>query len=291
VAYTVSHFWALCVSLLWEIYCSRSRDRHYRGKCRLGGSTPSLVCFRSWLLLGNILDKPELLTYFFMYFFIVGTLVYIMFQRVRVGRLLYKLLRKRKRKKSIFAVDDGSLSGVVSEDDPLLLRLESGERVDGSEDSEAGEGRMDESQSLAKEVAAIYDQETSCLSRISKKLKSYQDVPFVFYCKHDDLHLLNKAIIYIQNNEQTNKIIIVHCENNITNTDLLQEHVKLMDLLYPKIKISLLIIDSPFSPAIVEWVSGSLNVPINAMFISCPDENFAIKVNQLRGMRIITSYD
>lgn len=233
-------------------------------------------------LMGNILDKPELLTYFFMYFFIVGTLVYIMFQRVRVGRLLHKLLRKKKRKKGIFAEDDGSERSVVSEDDPLLP-LGGGLKGDG-DDSEADDA-------LAKEVAEIYDQETSCLSKISLQLKSYQDVPFVFYCKHDDLHLLNKAIIYIQNNEQTNKIIIVHCENNITNTDLLQEHVKLMDLLYPKIKISLLIIDSPFSPAIVEWVSGSLNVPINAMFISCPDENFAIKVNQLRGMRIITSYD
>ncbi len=238
-------------------------------------------------LCGNILDKPELLTYFFMYFFIVGTMVYIMFQRVRVGRLLYKLLKKKK-KKSIYgttAADDASASvasgSAASEDDPLLP-MESGE---------GGSAGGDESHALAKEVAEIYDQETSCLSKISLQLKSYQDVPFVFYCKHDDLHLLNKAIIYIQNNEQTNKIIIVHCENNITNTDLLQEHVKLMDLLYPKIKISLLIIDSPFSPAIVEWVSGSLNVPINAMFISCPDENFAIKVNQLRGMRIITSYD
>mmetsp|Transcript_22214 Transcript_22214/g.33247 ORF Transcript_22214/g.33247 Transcript_22214/m.33247 type:complete len:765 (+) Transcript_22214:487-2781(+) len=238
-------------------------------------------------LLGNILDKPELLTYFFMYFFIVGTMVYIMFQRVRVGRLLYKLLKK-KRKKSAFTADDGSLSGVVSEDSPLL-QMEAGEGEVGDGDGEADGDQ--ESHVLAKEVAEINEQETSCLSKISFQLKSYQDVPFVFYCKHDDLHLLNKAIIYIQNNEQTNKIIIVHCENNITNTDLLQEHVKLMDLLYPKIKISLLIIDSPFTPAIVEWVSGSLNVPINAMFISCPDENFAIKVNQLRGMRIITSYD
>ena len=39
-------------------------------------------------LMGNILGKPELLTYFFVYFLIVGTLVLIMFQRVRIMRLL-----------------------------------------------------------------------------------------------------------------------------------------------------------------------------------------------------------
>jgi amino acid transporter len=172
-------------------------------------------------LLGNVLSKPELLTYFFLYFFFVGTLVYIMFQRVRVGRLLFKLLKRKKKKNALS--DDSSVDLVANEDDPLLA-MESADN------------------SLSKEVAEIYEHENSCLSSISLQLKSYQDVPFVFYCKHDDLHLLNKAILYIQNNEQTNKIIIVHCENNITNTNMLAEHVKLMDLLYPKIKISLLII-------------------------------------------------
>lgn len=226
-------------------------------------------------LLGNVLSKPQLLTYFFLYFFIVGLLVYVMFQRVRVGRLLFKLLKKGSKKRNAMEVkDDDDIDFNFSTEDDPLVPLESTDSA------------------LMKEVSDLYDEEdTSCLASMSTALKSFQDVPFVFYCKHDDLHLLNKAILYIQNNEQTNKIIIVHCENYMTNTDLLAEHVLLMDLLYPKIKISLLIVDSPFSPAIVEWVSGSLNVPINAMFISCPDENFAMKVNQLRGMRIITSYD
>jgi hypothetical protein len=63
-----------------------------------------------------------------------------------------------------------------------------------------------------------------------------------------------------------------------------------MDLLYPKVKISLLVLDAPFSDVVVEWVSRTLEIPLNAMFISCPDENFSMKVTQLRGMRIIGSY-
>ena len=85
----------------------------------------------------------------------------------------------------------------------------------------------------------------------------------------------------------------VHCaaEGVNTNAASLTEHVKLMDLLYPRVKISLLVMNSPFCAATVEWLSQALGVPINAMFISCPDENFAMKVSQLRGLRIIFSYD
>ena len=104
--------------------------------------------------------------------------------------------------------------------------------------------------------------------------------------------MLNKAVLYIQGNEQTNRIIIVHmADYNQHNVTPLSEHVKLVDLLYPRVKISLLIVNSSFNAATVEWLSQALDVPINAMFISCPDENFAMKVSQLRGMRIIASYD
>ena len=137
-------------------------------------------------------------------------------------------------------------------------------------------------------------QKQSWLSILSSEVKKIQDVPFIFFCKHDDLHLLNKAVLYIQKNEQTNKIIIVHCaqynqqEESITS---LTEHVKLIDLLYPRVKISLLIVNSQFNASIVEWLSKAHDIPINAMFISCPDANFAMQVSQLRGMRIIASND
>ena len=142
-----------------------------------------------------------------------------------------------------------------------------------------------------------------CLKALAQAVQAVQDVPFVFFCKHDDLYLLNKAMLYIRANEQTNKIIVVHCagphdaddKGHSTrireNTRSLTEHVKLVDLLYPKIKISLLIVRSEFSNVLVEWLSQALNVPINAMFISCPDETFTMKVSQLRGLRIIFSYD
>lgn len=216
-------------------------------------------------LMGNILGKPELLTYFFVYFLIVGVLVLIMFQRVRIMRLIYKIL---KPKKKAFGEPDSE-----------------------SDDERSNVGRRLINGDVETSVINIPPpprERRSCISALSSALRSVQDVPFVFFCKHDDLHMLNKAMLYIQQNEQTNKIIVVHCANT-TNAESLTEHVKLMDVLYPKVKISLLHINSAFNATTVEWVSQALDVPINAMFIACPDENFAMKVSQLRGMRIITS--
>jgi hypothetical protein len=237
-------------------------------------------------LLGNILGKPELLTYFFVYFLIIGTLVLVMFQRVAIMRLLYKVVKNGEKTKKKHA-------RALSQSSPLIEegRVEAGgdyeadteaESVDVSMDMEGGmEGGMEEPRSKT----------SSFLTRLSANLKMVQDVPFVFFCKHDDLHMLNKAVLYLMNNEQTSRLIVVHCSNGVdTNCTELSAHVKLVDLLYPKTKISLLIIEDAFGPNTVEWLSQQLDVPVNAMFISCPDKNFAMKVSQLRGMRIITSF-
>jgi hypothetical protein len=181
---------------------------------------------------------------------------------------LYKLIKPKRKKLALSASED-----------------------DGNQDDDESINTFSTYDTVGEEVSLMgKKKKRGCLAFLSEALKKFQNVPFVFFCKHDDVHLINKAILYIQRNEQTNKIIIVHCANG-TDTVMLAEHVKLMDLLYPKTKISLLIVDSTFTPAVIEWTSQALKVPINAMFISCPDKNFAMKVNQLRGMRIITGYD
>ena len=221
-------------------------------------------------LAGNVLGKPQLLTFFFVYSFLVGILVFVMFQRVTIVRALYKMLNKNEK------TEDRKRGNIRLKDRLALI----------SEIDLTANFESQEETSLLKR-----SKDESCLGYLSSALKSMRNVPFVFFCKHDDVHMINKAILYIQSNEQTQKVIIIHCNHrNMTNTKLLADHVKLMDLLYPKVKISLLVLDAPFSDVVVEWVSRTLDIPLNAMFISCPDENFSMKVTQLRGMRIIGSY-
>ncbi|CAB9517319.1 Inherit from COG: amino acid [Seminavis robusta] len=239
-------------------------------------------------LMGNILGKPELLTYFFVYVLIVGLLVLVMFQRVRIMRLVYKVMKSGESKNDATDDDDDADEMEDILKSPAIVRKMS-RGIAGDDEELATKPTGEQDLLLPPPPPAS---KPSCLSALSTELKKVQDVPFIFYCKHDDLHMLNKAVLYIQVNEQTNKIIIVHCADyNQQNVTSLTEHVKLLDLLYPRVKISLLIVNSQFNAATVEWLSQALNVPINAMFISCPDSNFAMKVSQLRGMRIIASYD
>lgn len=251
-------------------------------------------------LMGNVLGKPELLTYFFVYVLLVGVLVLVMFQRVRIMRLLYKILKNSQPKKEDDATDDDDSDEMedILKSPAIVRKMSTGFAGHSRRDSWSNSWRADDELTSSERDQLVPPplppppevQKETCLSALSAELKKVQDVPFIFYCKHDDLHMLNKAVLYIQGNEQTNKIIIVHCADfDEQNLATFSEHVKLLDLLYPRVKISLLIVNSTFNAATVEWLSQALDVPINAMFISCPDANFAMKVSQLRGMRIIAS--
>eukprot|EP00977_Amphora_coffeiformis_P017158 scaffold5479_cov199-Amphora_coffeaeformis.AAC.97 len=238
-------------------------------------------------LLGNVLGKPELLTYFFVYFLIVGVIVLLMFQKTRILRLLFKLLKPKKKQE-----DEQTRQGETKPLAPGLsqraLWAKKDLEVNYGDDNELLADDSDEDEPSGWERG-------NCLDAVSRAVRHVEDVPFIFYCKHADLYLLNKAMKYIQRNEQTNKIIVVNCKGGLAdsenNTSTMTENVKLLDRLYPRVKISLLTVNAEFSPVTVEWLSHALNVPVNAMFISCPDEKFKLTLRQLRGMRIIFSYD
>jgi len=77
-----------------------------------------------------------------------------------------------------------------------------------------------------------------------------------------------------------------------------QEGVAILDSIYPKIKVSLLIIDAhdesagpasdphPFGEHVIAFVSEQLQVPLNMMFIACPGK---VTLDRLCGVRIITN--
>ena len=63
----------------------------------------------------------------------------------------------------------------------------------------------------------------SLLRAIVRSLHNVKDVPFIFFAKHDDLYIINKAVLYVQKNEQTSKLIIVHCASDARNTKSMSE--------------------------------------------------------------------
>ncbi|ETW07093.1 hypothetical protein H310_03163 [Aphanomyces invadans] len=130
--------------------------------------------------------------------------------------------------------------------------------------------------------------------------------PTVFFAKHADLPLLNKAILYARSNEQTSHLVVVHVSAanrpavDALNDDGLEstldiqtfsENVALLDRIYPKLKIDFVhvaINSGSFGPAAIEWVSTKYGIPKNMMFVKQPSAAFPHSIAALGGVRIIT---
>ncbi|EFA75191.1 hypothetical protein PPL_11265 [Heterostelium album PN500] len=112
----------------------------------------------------------------------------------------------------------------------------------------------------------------------------------VFFASKEDPAYLNKAILYIRDNEQTNWIRIVHCYDSENPPSNIAENVAFLDKIYPKIRIDLITVASPFTSQVVEKLSETLDVPKNFMFIACPKSHLPLTIGELGGVRMITFY-
>ncbi|EQC26208.1 hypothetical protein SDRG_15944 [Saprolegnia diclina VS20] len=113
--------------------------------------------------------------------------------------------------------------------------------------------------------------------------------PTVFFCKQADLASINKAILYVRQNEQTSRLVIVHVYDAETGVpDLFGESIVMFDKIYPKLKIDLVAVESVFGPALIEWVATEYSIPKNMMFIKQPSAEATFNIASLGGVRIIT---
>jgi hypothetical protein len=65
-------------------------------------------------------------------------------------------------------------------------------------------------------------------------------------------------------------------------------HVKMLDKMYPKMRIDLVLVKGEFGPDLVTRLSEQLGVPKNYMFIACPGGNFPHNVSDFGGIRLVT---
>jgi len=137
--------------------------------------------------------------------------------------------------------------------------------------------------------------ETPFYHRILERLRRTADEinkqAFVFFSSSGDLAHLNKAILYVRENEQTQILKIVHVfEDESTIPPDFEENVKILDRCFPKMRIDFVGVKGTFSPEIVDYVSHTLAVPKNLMFIACPGRGFPHNVATLGGVRVITTF-
>jgi hypothetical protein len=68
----------------------------------------------------------------------------------------------------------------------------------------------------------------------------------------------------------------------------LEESCVVLDRLYPKVTVELLIVDAPFCPETLARLSEELKVPRNYMFITCPNDRFPHEIGRFGGLRVVS---
>lgn len=137
-------------------------------------------------------------------------------------------------------------------------------------------------------VASIRGFSQRVNSRIAAQIERINGHSVIYFSKGGDLAALNRAALYVLNNELTNRMTVVHCftsENDIYHE--LADNLRIIDRIYPRLRIDLVMVKGTFSPELIEQLSVRLNVPKNYMFIGTPDDRFPHHIEDLGGVRLI----
>ncbi|WP_264550942.1 APC family permease [Flavobacterium sp. N2038] len=122
------------------------------------------------------------------------------------------------------------------------------------------------------------------LQNLSVKINSQE---FVFFTKGDDIAILNKVLQYVEGNETTKKLKIVHVTNDFINSEAIRRDLEVLDRAYDDLSIEYLEIEGVFGPEIIDELSQKWNIPKNFMFIGSPGNKFSYRVSDLGGVRLI----
>ena len=123
---------------------------------------------------------------------------------------------------------------------------------------------------------------------IKKAIRTISAQEFVYFTKGDDISILNKVMIYVQENEITKKLKIVTVlkEEQDISPDFLRDF-EVLDRAYPEIKIEFIQVKGTFGPELVNQLSREWRIPHNFMFISSPGDRFSHRIDDLGGVRLI----
>jgi amino acid transporter len=131
------------------------------------------------------------------------------------------------------------------------------------------------------------------LAPISKwllaKLDEVKGQKAVFFTKGDNLANLNRAALYVLQNEQLARLKVVHVyqrEEDLA-VESLAEQLRTIDRVYPELRIDLVLVKGKFGPDLIDSLSDEMDVPKNYMFIGTPGDRFPHNIAELGGVRLI----
>lgn len=110
----------------------------------------------------------------------------------------------------------------------------------------------------------------------------------LFFAEDESLWLLNRAALYVLENEQNKHLKIVHCYQSEADIPSdLGRNISVVDHIYPELRIDTLLVKGTFGPPLIERLSKRLGVPKNYMFIGTPSDRFPHSLADLGGVRLV----
>lgn len=124
--------------------------------------------------------------------------------------------------------------------------------------------------------------------RLTRAVNSLIQQEFVYFTKGDSLPNLNKVMMYVQENEMTQrlKIVTVMRPHDELPPSLMPD-LEVLNRAYPDIHIEFVRINDTFGPDLIQRLSDEWKIPANFMFIGSPSDRFTYRVSELKGVRLI----
>ncbi len=123
---------------------------------------------------------------------------------------------------------------------------------------------------------------------LQRSLYKINSQELVFFTKGDKVAILNRVMMYVEDNEATKRLKIVHIVNeNSGDNEALKKDLEVLDRAYPDINIEFVEIEGTFGPELIDELSKKWNIPKNFMFIGSPGNKFPYLVSELGGVRLI----
>ena len=123
---------------------------------------------------------------------------------------------------------------------------------------------------------------------LQERIRAINSQEFVFFSRGDNVHNLNKVILYVLKNEHTSRIKVVTVVGDGADVPpKLERDIGFLNEAYPDIDIELVVIGGRFGPELIERLSKDWRVPTNCMFIGSPGDHFVYGLAELGGVRLI----
>ncbi len=121
------------------------------------------------------------------------------------------------------------------------------------------------------------------------KIDEVNNLQTVFFTKGDNRVNLNRAALYVLENEESKWLKVIHVYEKQDDVDEqhLAEQLHTIDELYPELRIDLVLVQGKFGPELIERISRHMGVPKNYMFLGTPGDRFPHNIAELGGVRLI----